>query len=185
MARPPAPGELELVRGFVNTLDVESGTDEIDTQARLRAWLAERGLVDRQVAPAPEDVVRVTAFRESLRSLLLANGGEPVDPDAVAALNRLSSSLPAVIEFDASGHVGIGSPAPGVDGALVRLLSILFRSMAEGTWHRLKACRSDACQWAFYDHSKNHSGLWCDMAVCGNRMKVRRYQQRRRPGESK
>ncbi|TMI13474.1 CGNR zinc finger domain-containing protein, partial [Candidatus Bathyarchaeota archaeon] len=43
------------------------------------------------------------------------------------------------------------------------------------TWARLKACSSDTCRYAFYDNSKNHTGKWCSMAVCGNRNKVRKY----------
>ncbi|MBW3563024.1 MAG: CGNR zinc finger domain-containing protein, partial [Actinobacteria bacterium] len=43
---------------------------------------------------------------------------------------------------------------------------------------RLKVCRSDTCRWAFYDSSRNRSGKWCDMAVCGNRTKVANYRER-------
>ncbi len=50
--------------------------------------------------------------------------------------------------------------------------------MVDGTWSRLKACRQ--CEWAFYDWSKNRSGRWCAMSVCGNRTKVRAYRARRR-----
>ncbi|MGH2778535.1 MAG: CGNR zinc finger domain-containing protein, partial [Actinomycetota bacterium] len=31
---------------------------------------------------------------------------------------------------------------------------------------------------AFYDHSKNRSGKWCTMRVCGNRAKTRAYRER-------
>jgi len=55
-----------------------------------------------------------------------------------------------------------------------------FRSALDGTWARLKVCAEDACMWAFYDRSKNRSGNWCSMAVCGNRMKARRHYQRAR-----
>jgi predicted RNA-binding Zn ribbon-like protein len=45
----------------------------------------------------------------------------------------------------------------------------------------MKACAlHDSCEWAFYDWSKNRSGTWCDMAVCGNRAKARAYRERRR-----
>ncbi len=50
--------------------------------------------------------------------------------------------------------------------------------MAEGNWPRLKVCREDTCAWAFYDRSKNRSGAWCSMAVCGNRTKARAYRAR-------
>ncbi len=41
-------------------------------------------------------------------------------------------------------------------------------------------CSSDTCQWAFYDRSKNRSGRWCSMQVCGNRTKTRAYRARQR-----
>jgi predicted RNA-binding Zn ribbon-like protein len=44
---------------------------------------------------------------------------------------------------------------------------------------RLRACGSDTCRWLFLDTSKNHTRRWCDMKVCGNRMKARRFQARR------
>jgi predicted RNA-binding Zn ribbon-like protein len=45
---------------------------------------------------------------------------------------------------------------------------------------RLKVCPADDCQSAFYDTSRNRSAVWCDMAVCGNRQKVRTFRARRR-----
>jgi predicted RNA-binding Zn ribbon-like protein len=53
---------------------------------------------------------------------------------------------------------------------------------ADGTWERAKACRADDCRWAFYDQSRNRSARWCDMAVCGNRTKVRAYRAKRGDG---
>jgi predicted RNA-binding Zn ribbon-like protein len=44
---------------------------------------------------------------------------------------------------------------------------------------RLRGCKSDTCRWLFLDTSKNHTRRWCDMKVCGNRMKARRFQARR------
>jgi predicted RNA-binding Zn ribbon-like protein len=93
-----------------------------------------------------------------------------------------------------------------VTGALGHLLAIAFTAMTDGTWQRLKACREPACREpacrepacrepacrepacrepacrrAFYDHSKNRSGTWCDMATCGSRAKLRAYYRRRHP----
>jgi predicted RNA-binding Zn ribbon-like protein len=50
--------------------------------------------------------------------------------------------------------------------------------MHDGTWSRMKACRNDTCHWAFYDASRNRSGKWCSMAICGNRAKVANYRER-------
>ena len=69
----------------------------------------------------------------------------------------------------------------GPDGALAALLVPVAEAMSDGSWARVKACRADDCHWAFYDFSRNRSGTWCDMAVCGNREKVRAYRARK-PG---
>jgi predicted RNA-binding Zn ribbon-like protein len=53
--------------------------------------------------------------------------------------------------------------------------------MRDGTWDRMKACRADDCEWAFYDSSRNRSGTWCSMEVCGNRAKARAFRARHRP----
>jgi predicted RNA-binding Zn ribbon-like protein len=43
----------------------------------------------------------------------------------------------------------------------------------------LRTCHAETCRWLFLDTSKNHTRRWCDMKVCGNRMKARRFQARR------
>ena len=70
-----------------------------------------------------------------------------------------------------------------VDGGLGRLLAIVHGTLARPEqWRRLKACRLHTCEWAFYDHTKNRSGAWCTMQVCGNRTKARSYRERRARG---
>ena len=60
---------------------------------------------------------------------------------------------------------------------------ILARSAAQlltsGAVEQVRHCDSKTCRWLFYDTSKNHSRRWCDMKICGNRMKARRFQERR------
>ena len=41
-------------------------------------------------------------------------------------------------------------------------------------------CASDVCSWLFVDRSPGRRRRWCDMKVCGNRAKARRFYQRRR-----
>jgi predicted RNA-binding Zn ribbon-like protein len=43
---------------------------------------------------------------------------------------------------------------------------------------RLKICPN--CQWLFLDRSRNRSRTWCDMTVCGNRVKASRHYQRQK-----
>lgn len=45
---------------------------------------------------------------------------------------------------------------------------------------KVRACAKPDCRWLFLDTSKNRSRRWCDMKVCGNRMKARRFKAQRR-----
>jgi predicted RNA-binding Zn ribbon-like protein len=41
---------------------------------------------------------------------------------------------------------------------------------------RVRDCDNAECRWLFMDTSKNHTRRWCDMKICGNRMKARRFK---------
>lgn len=179
----PAPGALALVQAFVNTIEFEQNgqhQEELRTPDDLRAWLHTHGLLEDSGAPDERDLRRARDVREALRALLLANNGASIDAAAVATLNHAADAACLVVRFGPDGHSRLEPSVPGVAGALGRLLAIVNTAMTDGTWPRLKACRSHTCQWAFYDTSKNRSGAWCNMAVCGCRSKARTYRQRRR-----
>lgn len=176
--RPAAPGALALVQDFVNTYDAEDGADHLPSAEDLRAWLTTRGLLPDGDALSGADLRRAIEVREALRALLLANNGEALDPQAIATLNLAARHAGLVVRFSEDGSCALEPDVAGVEGALGRLLAIVHEAMLQGMWSRLKACRSDDCLWAFYDHSKNRSGAWCSMAVCGNRSKARAYRRR-------
>jgi predicted RNA-binding Zn ribbon-like protein len=173
------PGELGHVKAFVNSRDVGGGVERFDTPEALRDWFAERGWLSPGATLSDPDLRQAREVRESLRSLLLTNNGHPLDESAVDTLNAAAKSAEMLVWFHPSGTGELAPARSGIDGALGHLLAIVFRSMAEGTWPRLKACPEHSCLYAFYDHSKNRSGTWCDMAVCGNRAKARAYRERR------
>ncbi len=174
-----SPHDLDLVIDYVNTRDIDKGTDEVDSPAALAAWLKARGLLGRRT-------VRVTArqhaeairLREALRAMMLANNGGEFDAQAGAELERAACAGDLGIHFDRDGAVSVRPGEEGFAGALAGLLAPIAAGAADGTWRRTKACRAEDCHWAFYDRSRNRSGVWCDMAVCGNRTKVRAYRTR-------
>lgn len=172
---------LELVRGFVNTLDVETGDDAFATPRGLAVWLVEQGLADDDIGASAADRRRAAELREALRAHLLANDGAPLPDDAVAVLDRQARRSRVEVGFAAAG-AELRSGAAGVDGALGRLLAAVAGAMADGSWGRLKVCRADDCRWAFVDSSRNSSRHWCSMGVCGNRQKARTYRTRHRDG---
>src|SRR3954452_2392215 len=176
-----APGDLNHIRRFVNTLDLEDKSDLIATPDQLHVWLAERELIDPGSKLTPADVRQAHELREALRKMLLANNGDPIDPAAVDTICDAAKRAELQVRVDDDGRARLVPVRSGVEGAIGRLLAIVFQAQAQGTWERLKACAlHDSCEWAFYDWSKNRSGTWCDMAVCGNRAKARAYRERRR-----
>lgn len=180
-----APGDLALVRAFVNTLDVDLDTEAFSDPASLSAWLAAHGLLETNTATRSADVRRAVALREALRELLLGNNdGRQVPPEAARVLEDAASRARLRLRVGADGTAHLEAAGSGVDAALGRLLVIVYRAMETGVWSRLKACRNDTCMWAFYDHSKNRSGHWCSMAVCGSQHKAKAYRARKRAGSN-
>ena len=178
-----APGQLDHVRSFVNTRDLEEETEELASPEALAGWLAERDLLPEGAQLDSAALRHAIELREALRRLLLANNGARLEPDAVATLNRTVADARLSIRFDGTGSPALAVTGTGPPAAVAPIAAIVYEAMVNGTWSRLKACRADDCQWAFYDESRNHSGTWCDMAVCGNRAKVRAYRDRRAAGD--
>ena len=175
-----APEPLDLVQDYVNTADLEDSREDFATPEALRAWIAERGLM-RPGEPVSEgDLRRAIDVREGLRAVLLANSGHELDPAAVERLNLAASRAGLRVVAGADADMTLEPDAAGVDGAIGRLLAVVTRAAADGSWTRLKACVHDTCLWAFYDHSKNRSGKWCRMEECGNVEKARAYRERQR-----
>jgi predicted RNA-binding Zn ribbon-like protein len=66
-----APGDLGRIQAFVNTLDVEQGTDDLATPAALESWLRQAGLTKDLGRPAtPSDLARAVELREAFRAVL-------------------------------------------------------------------------------------------------------------------
>jgi predicted RNA-binding Zn ribbon-like protein len=175
-----APGPLELVQRFVNSVHLETGEDELAGPDELRAWLAERELIGPDQPVGKADLDRAIDVREGLRALLLANNGQRLDEERVARLDRAAERAGVRVVFRPGADPRLAPEAEGVDGAIGRLLAIVVGAVEQGHWERLKACPRDVCQWAFYDQSKNHSGRWCLMEVCGNIEKARAFRDRKR-----
>jgi hypothetical protein len=189
-----APGELEMVRAFVNTLNIEQGTDDFAAAAGLGRWLSGHRLTAAPGASAA-DLARAVALREALRGVLREHAGHPSVPGHWAGspgqpgaagpgrspaveLRAIAATLPVCLSVDDGGAIAAVPAVTGVGGALCRLLIIAAAAAANGTWTRLKACTADDCQWAFYDRSPTRNGRWCTMSICGSRAKSRAYRRR-------
>jgi predicted RNA-binding Zn ribbon-like protein len=177
----PAPMPLLLVQSFVNTWEAETGTDLLADLAPAEQWLEAAGLVDAGEALNVRDLALVRSVRESIRALLVHNGGGPAPTESqLQPLVDLAPLCRFAAVVTINGVMDLASDRGGSPIDFAGLLLTIRDAQIDGTWARLKACHNGNCVWAFYDRSHASRGLWCDMAVCGNRIKNRNLRARRR-----
>ena len=110
--------------------------------------------------------------RDGIRSLV--EGGSRLAP-----LRELAGAHQARLIVQKDGALTLEpSRREDIGDGLLELLLIIRRAQEDGTWKRLRVCANPDCRWVFYDRSRNQQGHWCDMAVCGNRLKNRRLRAR-------
>ena len=184
MAVTPEEWTLETIRKFINTNDIDKGTDQFSTIDGFSAWLLENRLAKGRSMITKDDLRLFVDLREGLRALTMMNSGMTPQEGALRRLEEISAkqNLRLVVSID-----GLIHSVPEGEG-VVRLASWalleVYRSMVDRTWFRLKVCKNDACLWAFYDRSRNYSGKWCSMSECGNKMKARRFLSKTRRRET-
>jgi predicted RNA-binding Zn ribbon-like protein len=182
MASSQAPGRLETVRDFINTLEFSGGADDKFTAGpdELASWCRESG-----ICPNIDDagLARLRDFREALRLVLETHVAEGEEPALWQALEPFAEQACYKLHITSDGRPALRAQGAGADGAIAELFAIIYDAIADGTWARLKACRKHSCRFAFYDRSKNGSGVWCSMQVCGNRVKAqkRRLSRKKQP----
>ena len=182
--RAPAPAGLAIVQDFLNTTDLEEGLDDLGDVAGLRAWLVARGLGGEDVVIREGDRRRLVTLREALRDVIDGRDHGGIDRAALAVVEEAADSAVVRVALGRDGSATLTAATTGLDGFVARLLADIATAQVDGTWIRLKVCPRDVCRWAFYDASKNRSGRWCTMAICGSRIKSARLRSRRRPGSA-
>ena len=152
-----------LLADLLNTLDLDGGADALADEQSAAAWLAGLG------RPGDVDGAHLALTRHVRAALRGQLGDVPAPmPDV---------PVQVVLADDGPRLVGRGSTLLEVVGdALDEAIAL----RATGDWPRLKACALESCRWVFFDESRNRSGRWCSMRVCGNRAKTAAYRARHR-----
>ena len=182
---------VELIADFANTVDLESGRDELATPAGLARWLVDAGLAERAPDVTEDDLQACLDLRTGMREAL-DDGGTPASPHRLALADAVLARLPLLVTLSAPAAPvappdGGRAPAvlvpapdlPAVSSAMARLAVAWAELVLTGRIRRLKRCAERRCGEVFWDTSRNHSRRWCSMQVCGNRAKARRHTARR------
>lgn len=155
------------------------GYDLMGNVEEAERWLAEADYrVETAITEA--ELKRLRELRESLRSVLVAHtSGVSEQPRRSASrLNELCAPVNLRPDFTPEGEPRLVASSEGLERLVEDLLAAAVWAHHTGLWGRLKVCANEDCRWAFYDHSKNRSGNWCVMEICGSRAKMRAYRQR-------
>ncbi len=201
--RTPRGFLFELTGGAVcldlaNTLDerpLASRRDNLESYADLVDWAEQSHLLSRSEAAAvrraaasrPAEARRALQRMKFVREVLFAvfaalARGREAPASALHSLNAALARAYARLEL-VPARPSFRSSFACEPTDLERLLFPVVRSAYElltsaRDLERLRLCAADSCDWLFLDRSKNRSRRWCDMSVCGNRDKVRRFYRR-------
>jgi predicted RNA-binding Zn ribbon-like protein len=147
--------------------------------ARLRAG-------GRQAGAGAAALREARGMREALyRTFSAVADGAHADGADAARLYAGCAGLLRGTRVRARGGTLTAEPAdrPRANAGVERLVlwPVLWSAMrlfAAPELAHVRKCAAPNCGWLFVDGTKNRSRRWCDMRVCGNRDKVRRYRRR-------
>jgi hypothetical protein len=174
-----APGGLGMVQDLLNTLSAGKPrkADLLATLPDAQQWANEltEGWHTLTGEPTPSitlDEEGLRALRDYRQALTDAATGDGAPVVVLSAASEL--------ELRSDGVVRLAPRGSGWRYLISLLLAIEWQAQAEDTRRRLKVCRNPRCRVAFYDRSRNNSGVWHDVRTCGNAANLRAHRERQR-----
>ncbi|GLW32209.1 CGNR zinc finger domain-containing protein [Actinoplanes regularis] len=178
-----APGGFALVQELLNTRSAMSyGPDLLGTVEDAQWWVTDALATWSRTSglPAPTLLLSATDLRSMrrLRSafeqvVLAVANQEP--PGALPP-----ADVPVNLAPDAAGWVRVVPTGRGTRWLASALWAEALLAQQAGLWPRLKLCHNTVCRAAFFDTSRNNSGVWHDVSTCGNTANLRAFRERRR-----
>jgi predicted RNA-binding Zn ribbon-like protein len=183
-----------LAIDFTNTVGdrgVEP-SDHFNTFGDIVAWAEARDVISRSTAAAlrqkanidPDGAKRAwrsaLAFREALYNVLAAaSSGRRARASDLSVVNEQvaetfsgAALAPAGERFSLQTHA-----EEWLDPALRPVVRAAVDLLTSDDLAKVGRCADDTCGWLFLDTTRSRTRRWCDMRVCGNRNKVRRFRQ--------
>ncbi|UCD24821.1 MAG: ABATE domain-containing protein [Gemmatimonadota bacterium] len=163
---------------------------------RLVAWAGEAGvlapgamepLLDQWTAnPALGEAAlgRARSARTTIHRVFwgIIAGGPPLQSE-LEQLNSLLREAPADLEYDSHHKCCVWSWSSQNRDLTNPIWPVIWSAaelLTAAELANVKACANDTCGWLFLDTSRKHNRKWCEMGVCGNRAKARRFYDRRK-----
>jgi len=195
--------EFQLVAGhlaldFANTLDYRYDPDRLidllPSYERFLAFCRQSGVITaaqmRKLLDGLSEfdsqriLKEVIELREALYFLTLsAVHGRSPDESHLRALNRFLSKAQGVDEVVWNKRRLVRSlrdVTERPDGPLRQVVDAAVVLISSSDIYKVRECSEKTCRWFFLDRSRNRSRRWCDMQLCGNRSKAKRFYARTR-----
>ncbi|MGC5320321.1 CGNR zinc finger domain-containing protein [Micromonospora arida] len=189
-----APGGLGLVQDLLNTISAGAPRqpDLLDDLGSATEWarlaVAQWSTATGRPAPAvpldPAGLGELRTFREELLDGIDSGlRGTPDLGQSAEASDRVPAgfrSTGATLRLDRDGFVHLDPAGIGADLLISLILGALFEAQLADVGRRIKTCRNPRCRVAFYDRSRNNSGVWHSVRVCGHPTNLRAHRARQR-----
>jgi len=199
--KPAPPGPVfefsggELCLDFANTVDsrpTSNPRELLPDYPSLVEWSLQAGTLcppaakklRKEAARRPRRAAKVLKRGRRVREATFelfsaaARGGAPPQGPLATLNKHLPGALAHLhLGLDPSGYQWEWRSESGLDEMLWPVLRSTADLLTSDRLDRIRVCSAEDCDWLFLDSSRNRSRRWCDMAVCGNRSKVRRFRQ--------
>lgn len=162
----------------------------------LVAWLEAAGAIAQKQAArfrdaavkspaaAAEVQARAIRLREALYRVLEAKTkDQAARHEDLASIEAEDARVKPFTRLTWNGETYSWSLDPStsiLDAAMQPIVESAVRLLASDKLSRLGRCGNETCFWLFLDETRNRSRRWCEMASCGNLLKVRRHREKLR-----
>ena len=173
------PGSLPLVGGVL-ALDFCNTSSGRGSEGSLEHLNTARDLCDGNEALGRSLLARALSLRDAIFRLdaALARNAplDQADIDAIAWTQAACLAKGHLTSHDgAFGWTWNPAEAPE-EVVLGPIVASAMAVLTAADRARLKQCPGHNCGWLFLDMTKNNKRRWCEMEVCGNRAKQKRYR---------
>jgi predicted RNA-binding Zn ribbon-like protein len=186
----------QLAIDFTNTVGNRGDAPEehLRTFGDLMAWAEARGVLTRagaqrlrratasRTGAARTALADALVVREALYRVIAAAAASrpPASGDLAIVNAHVGKTFSRMQWADQRSRLELtddGARTASMAGAILRpVIRAAVELLTSDEIARVRMCADDSCAWLFLDTTRNRTRRWCDMKVCGNRSKVRRFR---------
>ena len=184
---------LDLANSVVDRAAAEP-RELLASYSDLVSWAQQAGVIDAKDArslrkeaeahpvAAGRVLQRAIELRELFFRIFSVSQPRAEDLRELTALQQEASRHRHLSERD--GGISWSWDRDRLDDVLWPVVDDAVALLTSDERNRIRTCQGDECRWLFVDNSRQGNRRWCDMTVCGNRAKAKRFYQKAKETKS-